>query len=118
MTKRKKVLKTVLMHLGLFAGLGLFLYLFGRLFGSFCPVKRFLGFSCPFCGMTRAHLAALRLDLSGALSHHPLFFLGLPYLFLLFHERIFSKKYHKIWLFLVVFLTILFLAVFLFRHIF
>ena len=72
-------------------------------------------YSCPFCGMTRAHLAALRLDLAGALAYHPLFFLGLPYLFLLFHDSLFSPKGRRIKMVLCVFLTLLLLFVWFFR---
>lgn len=46
-----------------------------------CPFRFFFGISCPGCGMSRALLAALRLDFAAAFSFHPLFFL-LP-LFLL-----------------------------------
>ena len=67
-----------------------------------------LRYACPFCGMTRAHLAALRLDFSAALDHHPLFFLGLPYLFLLFHDSLFSKKGVRIKNLFCVFLTLAF----------
>ena len=43
-----------------------------------CPFRFFFGISCPGCGMTRALLAALRLDFAAAFSYHPLFFL-LPF---------------------------------------
>ena len=33
---------------------------------------------CPGCGMTRAHLAALRLDFPSAFFYHPLWFLPIP----------------------------------------
>ena len=38
-----------------------------------CVFRTVTGLSCPGCGMTRAWLAALRLDLSAALAYHPLF---------------------------------------------
>lgn len=38
-----------------------------------CVFKLVTGLSCPGCGMTRAWLAALRLDLPAALAYHPLF---------------------------------------------
>lgn len=46
-----------------------------------CPFRFFFGISCPGCGMTRALLAALRLDFAAAFSYHPLFFL-LPFFLL------------------------------------
>lgn len=38
-----------------------------------CVFKTVTGLSCPGCGMTRAWLAALRLDLAAAVAYHPLF---------------------------------------------
>ena len=49
-----------------------------------CPFRFFFGISCPGCGMTRALLAALRLDFAAAFSYHPLFFL-LPFFLLGFY---------------------------------
>lgn len=43
------------------------------LLGITCPIKFVTGVSCAGCGMTRAWLHALRLDLSAAFSYHPLF---------------------------------------------
>ena len=40
-----------------------------------CPIRLFTGVSCPACGMSRACLACLRLDLSQAFHLHPLVFL-------------------------------------------
>ncbi len=40
-----------------------------------CPIKWLTGVSCPGCGMTRALLAALRLDFASAVHYHPLFWL-------------------------------------------
>lgn len=49
-----------------------------------CPFRYFFGISCPGCGMTRALLAALRLDFVAAFSYHPLFFL-LPFFLLAYY---------------------------------
>lgn len=43
-----------------------------------CVFRRITGIPCPGCGMTRAHLAALRLDFRGAFYYHPLWFLPVP----------------------------------------
>lgn len=43
--------------------------------GITCPIKFATGISCPGCGMTRACLALLRLDLHAALHYHPLVWL-------------------------------------------
>lgn len=43
--------------------------------GIGCPIKWLTGISCPGCGMTRAWLCVLRLDLYHALAYHPLFWM-------------------------------------------
>ncbi len=48
--------------------------------GPLCPVRRFLGFSCPGCGLTRGFMAILRLDPGAAIACNPLsipLFLGI-----------------------------------------
>ena len=42
--------------------------------GVTCPIKFITGISCAGCGMSRAWLALLRLDLHKAFYYHPLFF--------------------------------------------
>lgn len=55
-------------------GLGIFLYcVILHFFGITCPIKALTGVSCMGCGMTRAWLAALRLDFQKAFYYHPLF---------------------------------------------
>lgn len=39
---------------------------------STCVVRLLVGLPCPACGLTRAGLAAARLDLAAAQHHHPL----------------------------------------------
>lgn len=62
-------------------------------FGISCVFQSIFGVCCPGCGMTRALLAALRLDLSVAFSYHPMFW-SVPLLFLYFwlDDGIFPKK--------------------------
>ena len=59
-----------------------------------CPIKYYLGISCPGCGMTRAWLAVLHLNFAGAFAFHPLFWMA-PFLALaiLFEYKIDMKKY-------------------------
>ena len=55
--------------------LGLVLLLYAvllRVLAITCPIKHLFGISCPGCGMTRAWLAAVRLDFVVALQFHPL----------------------------------------------
>lgn len=70
-------------------------YIFSKLFGSICPTYRFFGICCPFCGMTRAHLSALNGDFSTAMYYNPVFFLGVPCIFFMVHEKLFAPKYDK-----------------------
>ena len=43
------------------------------LLGINCPFRSLTGIPCPGCGMTRAWLAALRLDFLAAFRYHPMF---------------------------------------------
>lgn len=70
-------------------------YIFSNLFGSICPTYRFFEICCPFCGMTRAYLSALKFDFSTAMYYNPVFFLGIPCIFFMVHEKLFAPKYDK-----------------------
>lgn len=79
-----------------------------------CPIRFFLGISCPGCGMTRAWAAVLRLDFAGAFSLHPLFPLApLVAAAFVFGDWIDFSRYR--WA--VVLTAILFIAVYLIRMI-
>lgn len=59
-----------------------------------CPIKYFLHFDCPTCGMTRAMFSLLRGDFASYMSFNPL---ALPFLLLLLfalHGKLFpiNKK--------------------------
>lgn len=64
------------------AAVGLLLLLF-LIFSIPCPIKYITGISCAGCGMTRAWLSVLRLDLALAFEYHPLFW-ALPIAFVAF----------------------------------
>ncbi len=92
--KAKKNIKLALMHIGgigAVVGILTVLCIFDI---PFCPINFIFKIGCPFCGMTRAHLSALRLDFASAFSYHPLFPLGIPFIWLLCHDFFFegSKK--------------------------
>ena len=59
-----------------------------------CLFRHITGIPCPGCGMTRAQLAALRLDFRAAFWYHPLWFLPLPLLAgqFLFPNGLFRNK--------------------------
>lgn len=59
-----------------------------------CLFALLLGIPCPFCGMTRAFVSVLKLDLQAAVSYHFMFWsLPILYLFFLYDGRIFKNKY-------------------------
>ena len=60
-----------------------------HIFGIHCPIRYLTGISCPGCGMTRACLSLVRLDVTAALVYHPLVFLVPPAAVALFvlHRR-------------------------------
>ncbi len=77
-----------------------------------CPLKRLFGIPCPGCGMTRAVLAMLRLDIRAAIRFHPMV-LALPPAAAVYLFRKHIPK--KVTIFLaVMFFTALF-AVYIFR---
>ncbi|MBQ8498051.1 MAG: DUF2752 domain-containing protein [Clostridia bacterium] len=64
-----------------------------RIFQIPCLYKAISGIPCPTCGITRAYLALLRLDIQAAFAYHPLFWtVPILFLFYLFDGKIFSKK--------------------------
>lgn len=92
---KKEFLIIMAKHVGIGGAALVMFYFFSKLFGSICPTYRFFGICCPFCGMTRAHLAVLKLDFSQALYYNPVFFLGIPCIFFMVHEKLFAPKYDK-----------------------
>ena len=108
--------RMALLHLGVIGVLVATVTLLSWLFGSACPTYAIFRICCPFCGMTRAHLAALHLDFAAAFSYHPVFFTGIPFLWVIFHESLFASPKKKVlWYVLVALLTALLLGVYVFR---
>ena len=74
----QKWVQIALTHAALLAVTAALLALISWILGSACPTYALFSICCPFCGMTRAHLAALRLDFAAAFSYHPAFLAGVP----------------------------------------
>lgn len=53
-------------------------YLFFHLSGIGCPIQFVTGISCPGCGMTRALVSAVCLDIEAAFAYHPMWVAVLP----------------------------------------
>lgn len=68
------------------------LYVLLESLGVTCPIRFLTGVSCAGCGMSRAWLSLLRLDLAGALYYHPLFWLPIPAAALLLFRRRLPKR--------------------------
>lgn len=63
-----------------------------------CIPRYFTGIICPACGMSRAWLAALRLDLSAAFFYHPLFWsVPLFGLYILYDGEFFRNRRLNYW---------------------
>lgn len=70
--------------------------------GITCPIKFFTGISCAGCGMSRAWLSVLRLDMAGAFRYHPLFFLPPVALVVILLKSKMNIKIYKIFMFTIV----------------
>lgn len=79
-------------------------YLLLAAVGIGCPIKFVTGISCAGCGMTRAWLALLRLDLRTAFEYHPLFWLPTVALIIFALKGKIPKKMYKLLLFTIVLL--------------
>ena len=89
-------------------------YLLLAAVGIGCPIKFVTGISCAGCGMTRAWLALLRLDLRTAFEYHPLFWLPPVALIIFVLKGKIPPKMYKLLLFTIV---LLFGIIYLYRMI-
>lgn len=85
----------------------LFLYITG----IGCPIRFVSGISCPGCGLTRAWLAFLHLDIKGAFYYHPLFFL-VPFVIVLVicKDRV-NKRVYNILMCLIIMAYVIIYAI-------
>ena len=87
---RKRALLLKLLFTALYLGIVILLYFLHIP----CMFRHFLKIECPGCGLTRAYLALLHGDLSGAFSFHPLFWtVPILYLLILTDGKLFSRKW-------------------------
>ena len=88
----KRAVRGTLIHIAIIVAFALYAFILK------CPAREWLGLCCPGCGLTRACLAALRLDMVSALHYHPLFWLFPPYIFLYMHRRAFRLPFReRVW---------------------
>lgn len=97
-----------------FRGIGLVAgaYLILEMAGITCPILFLTGVSCGGCGMSRAWLSLCRLDLTGALHYHPLFWLPVPAALLFLFKEDMPKRWFTM---MSTVMILLFLTVYLMR---
>lgn len=73
-----------------------------------CIYKRFLNIPCPGCGMTRAFLSLIKLDLYAAFQYNSMIFLmPILYLYFLFDGSLLKNKRINMIIFIVIMLGLL-----------
>lgn len=70
--------------------------------GITCPIKFITGISCAGCGMSRAWIAFLRLDMAKAFEYHPLFWLPPIAVIVLLCKSKINIKIYKIIIFTII----------------
>ena len=103
----QKKIRDLLHRCALAAGIALVCFVLFGLVGMDCRIKSLTGLPCPTCGMSRAWLCALRLDLPAAFFWHPLFWtVPLVALALLFGDLKKPWLQRMLWLLLGLFLLV------------
>ena len=77
------------------------LYVILESFGVTCPIKYITGISCAGCGMSRAWMAFLHLDIAKAFAYHPLFWLVPIAVIVLLCKSKINIKFYKIFMFTI-----------------
>lgn len=88
------------------------LYLFLEGIGITCPIKFLTGISCAGCGMSRAWMAALKLDFSTAFYYHPLFLTPPLVLIVFLLKNRIKPQFYKGFMFTII---VLYVMVYLYR---
>lgn len=105
-------------HLNMLSSVAAVMFVYGifNALGIGCPIKFVTGISCIGCGMTRAWLSLLHLDIKEAFYYHPAFWLP-PFVLIILHlkynkNKKIMKYYHGIMIsVIVVFVTVYFFRI-------
>ena len=89
--QRKDEKKTVRQHIIYFAVICCFIAVI-RIFEINCPIVYFTGVPCPTCGVTRALLSLLTLNLKGYINYHPFALPLVAAVALMLHAKLFKRK--------------------------
>jgi hypothetical protein len=77
---RLRLVRIVLLSVGIVAAAAIFVLLAKAGIGIGCPFHKLTGLQCPGCGNSRAAMALLRLDFSASFAYNPLFLLQIAYI--------------------------------------
>ena len=93
---RRRTPDKFLPKLGILAAFALLLFVWWRKDWG-CLLQRNTGIPCPGCGLTRAWLAAVKLDFAAALSWHPMFWSVPALVWFLFYdlEPLGSRRWNR-----------------------
>ena len=96
--------------------ISLFILILLSLLGLYrCPFRYIFGIPCPLCGMTRAFISLLKLDISKAFNYHA-FWPGIVVLFILYFIFLFKNiKINKKMVFVLDIIGILNLVYYFYR---
>ena len=95
MSKIKQQGKKILIIIFLLLLFFIFSKIITYIIGTPCLSIYLFDIPCPFCGMTRAHISLLKGEIKNAFTYNPLFFLGLPTLYLICNDTQ-NKKHPKL----------------------
>ena len=73
-------------------------YLICNIFNITCPIKHLTGVQCPTCGMTRAMIALMRLDIKGYIEYNPMALFMFLVVFLYLHREHVKSVTIKKWI--------------------
>lgn len=74
-------------HIKIFFVIGIIIF-FLYFFNIGCPIRYFIGYPCPTCGITRSILCLLRLDFKGFIYYNPMTVIIILAFILAIHRKI------------------------------
>lgn len=84
-------------------------------FHHYCPVVLITGFPCPGCGLTRAFVSLVKLDIAGAADYNPAIFLWVPLIVATIYLRYVRGKSIKVLLLPLIFVYVITIVIYVLR---